>query len=359
MSSGKDLLYDNGLPFSSGKDKETGKDIIAMNLEDFAERVKNKTASLIVIDGGLGQGKTTLLVHFVNYINSIHGLPRMKMSKDNPQFAMGGLDFEEKVEKCFEQKLPAIGYDEAADFNRKAAMTKFNAMMNRIFQTIRAYNCTVIMALPCFKVLDSDLFTNDIVQGLFHIDNKKQAKYEEDGSLISIGHADIKMYDVHSMLYIKWLMGKLYNPMTAYAYAVPNITGQFKDLPREESIALDKIGMTMKRGIKGNERIKVEGLMGYPEIARKIGRSVGWVRHSANRLHIKPAKMVGQKAFFDKSSFEAIANAVGTALWKKKGRKRRTQDDGHIGTDDAVSATREQPGSTEQDRSTPEVQPVL
>lgn len=281
-----DNLYDNGFPFTDG---------VAINLEDCYERIKNKTASLIVIDGGLGQGKTTFMIHCLDHINKINGLPPVDIA--GCQFAMGGLEFEDKLEECFKKGFHCIGYDEGGDFNRKGALTKFNQLLNRIFQTIRAYNCVVFIALPCFLVLDTDLYTNDIVQGIFHLHNKKQGKY-----------GDFKLYDLHTALYMKKIAKDHSNPLMVYNRVVPNLEGHFKDLEISRSIQLDKVGMSKKRSIKGKARIQYEGLLHYADLANKLFKSVDWCRRAVSSLKIKPVKEINRVKYFSPEVLNLLAD---------------------------------------------------
>ena len=47
-------LYKHGLPFSEK---------LKQNIDELIQRVKNNKASLIIIDGGVGEGKTLSLIH--------------------------------------------------------------------------------------------------------------------------------------------------------------------------------------------------------------------------------------------------------------------------------------------------------
>ena len=58
-------LYKHGLPFSEK---------LAENVKDLIARIDLNKASLIVIDGGVGEGKTTLAVHIADYVNSLAGM---------------------------------------------------------------------------------------------------------------------------------------------------------------------------------------------------------------------------------------------------------------------------------------------
>jgi len=92
MARKKSLLYESGLPFNVE---------LAKSLDDCAKRVENNFASMIIIDGAIGQGKTTLAVHIADYIN---GSPINL--KD--QLGMGGEDFAQKLQIAHEKGLKVV-----------------------------------------------------------------------------------------------------------------------------------------------------------------------------------------------------------------------------------------------------------
>ena len=112
-------LYDNGLPFSQ---------VLADNIDKLLLRIHHKKVAVILIEGGLGEGKTTLITHILDYINKKSGLPELALDKDEPQLAVGGLQFLRKLRVCISLKLPAEGYDEAGDFSKRGALTGFNVI---------------------------------------------------------------------------------------------------------------------------------------------------------------------------------------------------------------------------------------
>ena len=63
---------------------------------------------------------------------------------------------------CYQERFPAAGYDEAGDFNKRDSLSNFNAMINRTFETFRAFKIVVVLVLPSFSVLDNQLFDNMI-----------------------------------------------------------------------------------------------------------------------------------------------------------------------------------------------------
>ena len=96
-------VYNHGLPY----DKTLHK-----NLVEQKERIEMNKASMILIDGGVGEGKTTLAVHVLDSINALYGKKPLDLdAKETPQYAMGGEDFLKKLVKCYERKLPCIIYD--------------------------------------------------------------------------------------------------------------------------------------------------------------------------------------------------------------------------------------------------------
>jgi len=157
----KKRVYKSGLPFS---------EIIATNLIDLYHRVQlyNK-AALIIIDGHVGEGKTTLAVHVADFLNKLANLPQIIFED---QLGMGGDEFLEKLRLCYKKKLPVVIYDEAGDFNRRAALTRFNANLNRTFETFRAFKIIPILCLPSFWVLDNDLFSKGIPRLLLHLSKR-------------------------------------------------------------------------------------------------------------------------------------------------------------------------------------------
>ena len=86
-------FYKHGQPFSEK---------LTENILDGLERVKKNKATCIVIDGGVGEGKTTLAVEISDFINAQNNLPEINLSpKDHPQIAMGGKDFAKQMRECY------------------------------------------------------------------------------------------------------------------------------------------------------------------------------------------------------------------------------------------------------------------
>jgi len=85
-------LYKHGLPFSEK---------LAENIRDLIDRIKFNKASMIIVDGGVGEGKTTLMVEIADYVNSLYGFQEIKLElKDHPQLALGGTSFLKQLRVC-------------------------------------------------------------------------------------------------------------------------------------------------------------------------------------------------------------------------------------------------------------------
>jgi len=281
--SDKPNLYKHGLPFS---------EVLGWNLKDLDDRVHGKKASLIIIDGGVGEGKTTLIVECLDYINSLHGHLVITIEGEKrecgPQLAMGGSDFLKKLTVCHELKLVCIGYDEAGDFSKRGSLTGFNAMLNRTFETFRGYKILVILGLPCFNILDNNLFDNQIPRMLLHCSGRTN----QSGNFDAFG--------LDEMNWIRYWMAKWPKHKTkAYGMVIPNFRGHFLDISAKRSRELDRVSTRSKLAILKKSSVKIEGLLSYPEMATKLDRSVQWVRNAIKNLNIKHSRVVDKARYFE------------------------------------------------------------
>ena len=276
-------LYPHGHPFS---------EVLCWNLDDLDNRVQGKKASLLIVDGGVGEGKTTLIVEILDYINSRHGHPVIELETEKgdagPQLAMGGVQFLKKLTVCHEMKLVCIGYDEAGDFSKRGSLSRFNAMLNRTFDTFRGYRILVVIGLPNFNILDNNLFDNQIPRMLLHLSGRtgKQGNFDA--------------YGLDEMNWIRYWMGKWPKHKTkAYGKVIPNFRGHFLDISPLRSKQLDRVSTKSKLEILKKSAVKIEGLLSYPELAQKVDRSVVWVRKAVSDLNIKHKQIVDRAKYFD------------------------------------------------------------
>lgn len=281
----RETTYKNGLPFN---------DELALNIKDLDERVqKNKKASLIVVDGVVGEGKTTLGIEIADYINKLHNLPPVDLDSCD-QLGLGGEDFLQKLRVCFEKKLPVCIYDEAGDFSRRGALTRFNAMINRTFETFRAFKILVIVVLPNFNVLDQPLFDNGIPRMLVHCYDRT-TKY---GQFVA--------FDYISMLFIRNAMQKEVVKQRTYFYFNPNHHGEFKNLDKKRELALERSSINAKLDILLESEMKIAGLLDMKLISARLGKSVQWVGKSISQLKIRPVKKIKTTKYYDENIISVL-----------------------------------------------------
>lgn len=291
-------LYKNGLPFGQK---------LAENLDDQIKRIEGKKASLIIIDGGVGEGKTTLAVHVADYIQG----EKIQLNKEGIQYAMGGPDFTKKLRLCHAEGRAVCIYDEAGDFNKRGALTKFNAMLNRTFETYRAFKIIVIVCLPTFNVLDNDIFDKNIPRLLIHCTGRGE------------NYGNFYSYSLYRMMYVRDKMKKLVVKSFAYNLVQANFYGQFLDIEPSRSKALDLLSTAGKTKELMAAEIKMDGLITYQEISFKLSRSLLWCRLAISKLKIKPKKVIGQKKFFDSGVIDVLSSFMdeGGSVYKKKEAK--------------------------------------
>lgn len=294
-------FYDHGLPFGQ---------TLFTNLEDLVIRIRKKKASMVILDGGVGEGKTTLAVHIADAVNKIYDLPPISLElKNHPQLGLGGSEFTKNLRVCWEKKLPACIYDEAGDFNSRGALTRFNAMINRIFETFRGFKILVIVCLPSFGTLDRDLLKKEIPRLLLHCHDRGERSGEYDG------------HSLYNMHYLKDKMKGLVIESQAYKIIQPNFRGHFLDLEPERSKALDTLSTKGKIEALKQSEIKLDGLVSYNDLARKVGRSVIWCRVAINELKIKPTRIIRRASYFHESVINRLVDHLQTKNEQRKSLK--------------------------------------
>jgi len=274
----KRYLYDHGLPFSKKLDQ---------NLDDLRKRIKSKKASLMIIDGGIGEGKTTLAVHCAEYFTKTP----LKFKR---QLGMGGVDFQEKLQISIDSGFKVAIYDEAGDFDKRGSITKFNMSLNRVFDTYRTYGILVIIILPNFNVLDNSLFDKQIPRLLIHCYGRNDY------------YGNYKVYSLYRMFYLKKRMKDLTVKPHAYGMVDPNFVGHFLDLIPERSEELDKYSTTGKKEIITNNILKAKGLISYMEISKQVNKSIPWIKRKVKDLSIKPAHVYKRRNFYNVSIVEML-----------------------------------------------------
>lgn len=274
------LVYSSGLKFDT---------TLAKNLDESYHRVRHKKASLIIIDGGVGEGKTTLGTEAAIYLAG-----RLDQQFSIPdQVTMGGSEFLKGMDWCVTKKRNVIVYDEAGDFNTRASLTYFNQNMNRVFETYRALGIVVILCLPHFNDLDTSLMKKKICRMLVHCysRNDKYGKY--------------KVYSLWRMWYLKAKMQKFTVPDDAYRNVTPNFHGHFLDLDPVDSKELENHSISGKKHIIKKGMLQDKGLLPAKTIADRTGYSIPAIRQFFAKRKIKGQKE-GNTYYFPKEYVDAI-----------------------------------------------------
>lgn len=275
--------YDSGLPFNQ---------CLAKNILSLKRRIAKKKASLIIVDGGVGEGKTTLAVHIADYYQ---GSP----IDFKTQYGMGGFAFQEKLQICNDLKLPVVVYDEAGDFSKRGSLTEFNKQLNRVFETYRGFRILVILSLPNFGVLDTTFFDNKVPRLLVNCYNRGEQ------------WGNFRSYSLFRMFYIKDYMTHLVVKPKAYQRVRPNFRGQFLDLSPARARELEKISLAGKKEIITIGTLKSQGLVSMRDIGRALRRSVIWVRTQCKKEGYKPDKIYKRQYYFRKDIIELLRDNLG------------------------------------------------
>jgi len=260
-------------------------EILGVGLRTLDDRiwVMNK-ASLIIVDGGVGEGKTTLAVKIGDFVNGLHGLPPIVFEE---QLALGGEEFAKKLQLCYKKKLPVLIYDEAGDFNRRGSLTRLNALLTRTFETFRAFKVLVIICLPYFGVLDNGLFDKNIPRLLLRCNGR------------TLKQGNFRAWKLSQMNWIRFHTAKLVNKQDAYNKVYPLYYGHFQNLEAARSRALDSYSVKGKLKALGDAEVRFQGLLTYDDLAKKTFRSLSWVKNSLKTLKIKPKRLYMKRAYFD------------------------------------------------------------
>lgn len=254
--SGGSVLYDYKLPFSL---------VLKGSLDSLMERIRQNKASMILVDGNVGMGKTTLALHCADYVNIFYGngLP-VALDKEHTQLAIGGKDFQEKLLVCHDNKMVVMVYDEAGDFDKKTTISRFNRNLMRVFEMYRGFKVLVILCLPKFYKLENELFELGIPRMLLNVCDRSERQ------------ASFKAYDLEQMYYIKHHAQKIIVKPKAYEFGQANFMGHFLDLPPERSRDLDRIGIAAKRLETKKAIYDVKNKVTLEMIAKHFLKSPRW-----------------------------------------------------------------------------------
>lgn len=261
------------------------------NIESARVRIhKTKKASLIILDGYQGEGKSTLAVQLAEEYQGFD----LDFAK---QYAVGGDEFKEKFELCITHKLPTIIYDEAGDFDKYSVMSRFNKTMAQFLKTFRVYKILVIVILPFFNDLDPRLFANGIPRLMLHCHGKTETK----GFYSAYGLWRMS----HIRKYLKNNSNKILD-IEVYKFVRPNFRGEFYDLPEAKRLELDKLSTAGKEDIRTKGRINQEGLKSVRDIAESLGRSIIWVKKELGKAKYKPAMYYKRANYYEAKVIDSL-----------------------------------------------------
>jgi len=290
------FYYKSGLPFSTS---------LALDLDDISLRVNQNKASMVIIDGQIGTGKTTLGVHCADYLNGAYIREGEGFRFDESKsidlevgVALGGSDFTKKLKLSFEKKQAVLIYDEAGDFNSRGALSKFNGLLNRVFETFRAFKVVVVMCLPFFPSLDGSLMVKGIPRILIHIDNR------------NLKYGDYRVYSLWHMFYILHKMKKLIVKTDSFRFTDPCSFGHFLDLPKARARKLDVISTKNKLDVLGDVEVRIEGFYTYADLSKRLGRSVSWISKTINIMKLPCKRIHRNKKYFDENILDLLSQEV-------------------------------------------------
>jgi len=166
-------IFENGY-YHSGMDKA-----LRLNVEREKKRVNSGEACIIIVDGGLGSGKTNTGVTVARWIQKDFDF-KNQVGRGIEQFADA---WDSTVNKDSTSEVKACVFDEAHTFNRRGSLTKLNKHINVFLNTFRHTKIILILALPHFADLDSSIYDTQAVRGLVHMKEKHKS------------FADTKAYD--------------------------------------------------------------------------------------------------------------------------------------------------------------------
>jgi len=232
------------------------------NLIGCVNRVRTKKASLIVVDGGVGEGKTTLAV-------ICSQLLAKEMGQDFDilqQTRQGGSDFLKGMDWCVENNRNVIVYDEAGDFNTRASLTHFNQNMNRVFETYRALGIIVVLCLPSFADIDTSLMKKKIARMLIHCYTR------------TANFGNYKVYSLWRAWYLKAKFIKVTVPDDAFKFVNPNFYGRFRDLDPKDAEILEGHSVEGKKSIIKKSALADKGMLDIKTVGQRTGYSAQSIR---------------------------------------------------------------------------------
>ncbi len=268
-------------------------DVLSENVQVFQnERVELGKATAIIIDGSLGEGKTTLAVNIADELNQMMGFPQIDFDE---QLALGGKDFLKKLDQCYKKKYPVVIYDEAGDYSKRGAMSSFNKAINNVFETFRAYRLIVILSLPYFNTLDSNIFKANSVRMLLHCMDRTK------------NYGNIRAYDIDQMGWLRVHMDlNKHREYVAYSRVLPHFRAHFWNLSEARCKELDKYCTKGKIKILQRANTTAENLIDRNTIKAMFGKTDMQMVVVMKKLHLEPTTIIGRKMYYKRDIVDLL-----------------------------------------------------
>jgi hypothetical protein len=217
---------------------------------------REHVASLILVDGGLGSGKSTMAAQMLRQID-----PGFVATEESfkLRYLLGGTALLETAVNAHEKGAKGLIFDEAGiDLSSRSAMSTMNRNLNSFFQLYRALKLVVILVLPSLKIMDRRLLYYEIHRFQVHTHSKVHGSYTR-----------YRLWDTRSIFFLKERLDDRIVPRDAYfprTGGFSNADGYSKALPKEYQDLLDKFGLEAKKdrllALGGKEGITIADACG-------------------------------------------------------------------------------------------------
>jgi len=262
-------------------------------IDEQLSRTDDNMPSVLVVDGLHGGGKTTLACHVGQYLEDKCG---RSFSYEN-QVGKGMDLFLEKLNWVKKNGYKVVIYDEAEDFERKGAISKFNRLLNRVFSVLRATQIVVIIVLGIVKKLEKEPLEKGLVRCLINVHGR------------SGNYANLRVFDAGNIFYLIYLMDKFGRsgkpPMLAYGKTAPFLRSRVARADKKTEKAWDLIDLKQKGDILDTASLETKGLIDIKTVGKLSGYSISSLRVMFRS--IKPEVVrIGRKNYYYKSVLARI-----------------------------------------------------